>query len=261
MADIENAHENPIIEVFDLKRWRTRDFEVFIFPKGYYGKFHLFTHDKSFSVYRDLNQIIMEMDSKNEELIFAIPGGENLPLYRTSRLTFHPQWFVGPYDFACKLSRAERLMKGILAIDLAGNVFLTNSDEFNSKHVKSAMRLGNVILDNFEVVCNDSFTRNFAIGMTSDGELLVAKTDHYKSHSEWVKLFVNCKCCNAAFIESPDSDCFIRGENLHFDVRTYGGFIACSLSKNKIQSIRVNEIGIAGVNEIIGSRWMFPPVF
>ena len=259
LAEIRYARNNPVNESFDFNYRRCDGFEIFSIPKDKTHSIQFFDKDNECNIYHCLNRVRKESESRNERLILAIPGGDPHPLFRTPHLPGNCSFQIGPYDFRQERNRRTRHCKGMLAKDFEGNVFLTNSHKFNSKNIKSTIKLGLAIIDNHEITeraQSDIFYFDyFGFGMKSNGELIIVNTPYYKSNLEWINIFVSNDCCEASIISSPNSEFFLRRRREFYDLKTYGGYIVYSLNKNDIREFKLSELSPEELNNYYRNQY------
>lgn len=248
LADIEIARHNQLVERLDLGYDIYKGFEIFTITKESSHCIQFFDRDKEFSVYRCLYRVKKEVESRNERLILAFPGGYVYPLFRPHHLPSNRKCQIGPFDYRQeRLSRRQRCV-GMLAKDFEGNVFLTNSIKFNSRNVKSVVELGVAVIDNYKltkIAENRYFYYDFhAIGMRTNGEIIIINTRDYKDNSEWLNVLVANDCCDAAIISSPNSDYYLRNKRENENLKTYGGFIAYAIHENDIRELIWDELSL-----------------
>lgn len=248
VAEIQIARGNQCVERLDLGYDICHGFEIFSIAKDRSRYIQFFDKDNESNTYHCLFRVKKELESRNERLILAIPGGESYPLFLSNHLPSNPLLRKGPYYSCQEGNRLTQLCKGMLVKDFEGNVFLTNSHKFNSKNVKSAIKLGVAIIDNYkltEIANSDYFYYDhYGIGMRSNGDIIIVNAHDYKDNSEWVNVLVANDCCDAAIIYSPNSDYFLRNKRENDYLKTFGGFIGYSLNKNDIRELIWDELSL-----------------
>lgn len=246
LLEIEKARENPIPEKIDFGYDRSHGFEIFRIPKEKTNCLQFFYKDSEFNVYYSLFRVNKVVQSRNERIILAIPGRYTYPIFRLSRLTLNSEICIGPYGFRGKRHLLLHRCDGMLVKDFEGNVFLTNTYRFNSKNVKSVLRLGLAIIDNYALTeaahLNFFFSDYFGIGMNAEGEIIIINTRDYKPNIEWINIFRSLDCSDAAVIYSPDSNYFLRSNKGLSDVKTYGGYITYVVNKDDIRELIRDEM-------------------
>jgi len=248
VVEIEKARENPISEILDIGYDRSHGFEIFNIPKEKTNCLQFFYKDSEFNVYYSLFRVNKVVQSRNEKIILAIPGRYTYPIFRSSSLTLNSEICIGPYGFRGKRYLLNQRCDGMLVKDFEGNVFLTNTNRFNSKNIKSVVRLGPAIIDDYaltEAAHSDFFFSDyFGIGMNAKGEIIIINTRNYKSNAEWINVFRSLDCSDAAVIYSPDSDYFLRSNKGLSEVKTYGGYITYVMNKDDIRELIRDELSV-----------------
>lgn len=246
VIEIEKARNNPIAERLDLGYDRFNGFEIFRIPKEKTNCLQFFYKDSEFNVYYSLFRVNKVVQSRNERIILAIPGRYTYPIFRLSSLTLNSEISIGPYGFRGKRNLLLQRCDGMLVKDLEGNVYLTNTYNFNSKNVHSVLQLGRAIIDNYaltEFAHSDFFFCDyFGIGMNAEGEIIIINTRDYKPNIEWINIFRSLDCSDAAVIYSPDSDYFLRSNKGLSEVKTYGGYITYVMNKDDIRELIRDEM-------------------
>lgn len=246
LVEIENARENTITERFDFGFDRFHGFEIFRIPKEMTNCIQFFLKDYEFNVYYSLLRVSKVVQSRNERIIFAIPGAHSYPLFRPSKLPVHSEISIGPFGIYGQRNQLLQRCVGMLVKDFDGNVTLTNSYKFNSKNAKSVLQLGLAIIDNYALTDRarlDLFLCNyFVIGMNGKGEIIILNTKEYTPIVDWMDVFKSLGCSDAAVIYTPDSDYFFRSNKGLFDIKTYGGYITYVKNKDDIRELIVDEM-------------------
>jgi hypothetical protein len=248
LAEIKIARKNRVIETLDIGYDICHGFEIFSITKDKSRYIQFFDKDNEFNVYHCLYRVKKELESRNERLILAIPGGDPYPLFRSTHLPSNSLLRIGPYYIRQERNGLTFNYKGMLVKDFEGNVSLTNSRKFNSKNVKSAIKLGHAVIDNYkltDIANSDYFYYDyFGIGMKSNGDILIINSGDYKSNLEWVNILVSNECREAAIFPSINSEYFLRGKRENNYLKTFGGFIAFSLNKNDIRELIWDELSL-----------------
>ncbi|MDP4629964.1 MAG: hypothetical protein NWS89_02385 [Flavobacteriales bacterium] len=248
LAEIEIARNSQYVERLDLGYDICHGFEIFTISKESSHCIQFFDKDKEFNVYHCLYRVKMELESRDERLVLAIPGGKSFRLFRPNKLPCNRLLLTGPFDFHQNRNRRSDRCVGMLVKDFEGNVFLTNSSKFNSKNVKSAINLGLAVIDNYKLTeiaeSNIFYYDYYGIGMRSNGDIIIVNAQDYKENSEWANVLVANDCCDAAIIYSPTSEYFLRNRRGNDYLKTFGGFIGYALNKKDIRELIWDELSL-----------------
>jgi len=248
LTEIKLAREIREVERLDIGYDICHGFEIFSITKDRLRYIQFFDRDNEFNIYHCLFRVQKEVESRNERLIFAIPGGDPYPFFRLIHLPSNPLLRIGPFCIRQERNFHSSNYKGILVKDFEGNVLLTNTRKFNSKNVKSAIKLGHAVIDNYELtdIANSEYFYYdyFGIGMKSNGDIIIINSSNHKSKLEWENVLVSCECREAAIFPSPNSEYFLRGKRENDYLKTFGGFIAFSLNKNDIRELIWDELSL-----------------
>lgn len=248
VAEIELLRSSWVPEEFEMGYEIFNGFELFIIKQEITHNLQFFDKDRELNRYYCLHRVIRDLESKDEKLILAVPGGESYPLVRLKNLPLNKLFQIGPFKFSQKTNHFRQRVLGILAKDIKGNVFLSNSIKFNSKDVRSAIKFGLAIIDNYNLtdVALSSFYHFdfFGIGMKSNGDIIIVSKDYYATNSEWIDVFVSYDCCDAAIIYTPNAEYFLRNFMENSYLKTYGGFIGYTKKRKDIKALIWEEIDL-----------------
>ena len=81
LAEIKIARKNRVAERLDLGYDICHGFEIFSITKDKSRYIQFFDKDNESNTYHCLYRVKKELESRNERLILAIPGGESNPLF------------------------------------------------------------------------------------------------------------------------------------------------------------------------------------